>query len=234
MRGVAAMHRAGVIHRDLKPENIFLCTGADGSPREPKVLDFGVSIVTSNTATGSTLSHGANTVIGTPAYMSPEQIENPSDVDVRADIYAFGAILYDAFTGQLPFSAESYPALLLAILRERPKHPSELRPDLPRELGEVLLRALSKRRDERYDSMDSFIAAVQPFGGIGETAVAPPVKAPRRTRFLIGALACLALLAAAGRTTTAKATPHDCATRSDIVRALAAMKPAKQGGSLHA
>src|SRR5690606_26675558 len=94
LRGVAAAHARGVIHRDLKPDNIFLCRALDGAPRESKVLDFGISKLRAMDDCGVTLTKdGSN--LGTPAYMSPEQLEDPLRVDERTDVYAAGVIMYE-------------------------------------------------------------------------------------------------------------------------------------------
>jgi len=169
LEGVSAVHRAGVIHRDLKPDNIFLCTDPDGSPREAKVLDFGVSAVLAQGTIDPTLTDGA-TILGTPAYMSPEQLASARDTDERTDVYAFGVILYEALTGQLPFVADSYSGLVLAVAHDPPRAPSEHRPDIPPELERVILQALSKQRQDRPQTVDSLHDLLVPFG-----------SAPRRT-----------------------------------------------------
>ena len=163
LRGVSAAHRAGVIHRDLKPDNIFLCTDPDGSAREAKVLDFGVSAVLVPSTLHPTLTDSA-TILGTPAYMSPEQLVSSQDADERTDVYAFGVMLYEASTGQLPFVADSYSGLVLAVARDQPRAPSKVRPDIPAELERVILQALSKQRQDRPQTIDALHDLLAPFG----------------------------------------------------------------------
>jgi len=164
MRGVAAAHGMGVVHRDLKPDNIFLCRGSDGSYRQPKVLDFGISKVSTSgdmplnprlTRTGA--------VMGTPYYMSPEQIRGSSEVDQRTDVYAFGVILYEALTGQVPFDADAYSALILEIATGTPKRPRELRKELPAALEDVVLRAMAREPQQRYQTVEQLARALERF-----------------------------------------------------------------------
>jgi serine/threonine-protein kinase len=200
MRGVSAVHQAGVIHRDLKPDNIFLCKGPDGSPREAKVLDFGISAMTSCDPNDPTLTKDG-AVLGTPAYMSPEQVQSASDSDARSDVYSFGVILYEGLTGRLPFEASSYNGLILAIVHDQPKPPTELRRDLPPQLAAIVLRALAKQREDRYPSLESLIAALLPYSSTRDVdsaaRVVVPALRPKRRHWRVWALVGGALIASA-------------------------------------
>ncbi len=145
-KGIARAHEAGIIHRDIKPENIIITK--DGVV---KIIDFGVAkLIDQSVAT----SH--NSTVGTVAYMSPEQIKG-GKVDVRSDIFAFGMVLYEMITGQLPFQAHYLSSVLYAILNEVPKDPVELRPDLHRDLSLMILRMLNKKPEYRYQTMSEVL-----------------------------------------------------------------------------
>lgn len=177
MRGVAAAHRQGVVHRDLKPDNIFLAYEEDGVRREAKVLDFGISKLSSEEQGGINMRlTRTGAVVGTPYYMSPEQIRGSHTLDKRADIYAFGVIMYEALTGQVPFHAETYGALVLEIATGTPRAPDDLVPTLPEELSQVVLRAMARDLNARYPSMESLIAALEPF------ATSKPPRMDMRSR----------------------------------------------------
>jgi serine/threonine-protein kinase len=163
MHGVAAAHRVGVIHRDLKPDNLFLCREADGRITM-KVLDFGISSVAVAAAAPNhaTLTQ-AGMLLGSLAYMSPEQLGDSHAVDARTDVYAFGVILYEVLTGRLPFEGATVSALAVAIVTGQPPRPSTLRPGIPLALEDIVVRAFARDRLERYPEMSSLIDALAPF-----------------------------------------------------------------------
>jgi serine/threonine-protein kinase len=162
LRGVAAAHSHHVIHRDLKPDNIFLCRSSDGEPREPRVLDFGISKVGSGGDDQLSLTR-SGAVMGTPYYMSPEQVRGANQVDERGDIYAFGVILYEMLTGQRPFDAETYNQLILKIATEDPAPMTELNPHVDRRLVAVVERAMARDPAMRYSTIEELALALEPF-----------------------------------------------------------------------
>jgi serine/threonine protein kinase len=167
MHGVAEAHRQGVIHRDVHPGNIFLANESNGS-RTPQVLDFGISKIGGDEqvslAQGSpqNLTRSGMTM-GTPLYMSYEQLMSARDVDVRTDVYSFGVVLYEGLTGQVPYDGDSFAAIAMQIVSGTPVPPRELNPQLPRELERVVLRAMARNREDRIASIDALIRELTPF-----------------------------------------------------------------------
>jgi serine/threonine protein kinase/tetratricopeptide (TPR) repeat protein len=160
--GIASAHAAGIVHRDLKPSNFFLAEGAGRSI--VKVLDFGLSKVrASSPAEDAKLTHSA-AILGSPLYMSPEQMTSAKDVDERTDIWSLGASLFQLVTGQAPFPGESITEVVSKVLYKEPPSASMLRADLPPAFAEALARSLEKDRDRRYGSVAEFAAALAPFG----------------------------------------------------------------------
>lgn len=155
---LSASHAKGIVHRDLKPDNIFLLQR--GRERDfVKVLDFGIAKLTSGSSGSAKTRTGI--VMGTPAYMSPEQCEGRGHIDHRADIYALGIVLYEMITGRVPFVGEGYGEILVQHLTKQPPLPSTIRGAIPPHVEAVVMRALCKNRDNRYPSMDEFIAAMK-------------------------------------------------------------------------
>ena len=151
-----AAHDKDIVHRDIKPENLFLV--GEGAQRTSKVLDFGISRV--GDAAGSKTKTGM--ILGTPAYMPPEQARGLR-VDHRADVYALGAILYEAVTGKAPFESDDPVSTLGAVLTQAPVAPRCFAPDLPPGLEAVIQKAMAKSPDDRYASMREFDAALAEF-----------------------------------------------------------------------
>ena len=161
LHALDAVHEKGVVHRDLKPDNIFLIK-KPGTTKFVKILDFGISKLKPTEDANPTLTK-TGTVLGTPAYMSPEQAAGLKEQDLRIDIYAVGAILYEMLTGQVPFSGDSYNALIAAILTAEPKNPRELNPDIPRPLQDIILKALVKEPEKRFQDCRELMKALRPF-----------------------------------------------------------------------
>ncbi|MEZ4294332.1 MAG: serine/threonine-protein kinase [Polyangiaceae bacterium] len=161
---MAEAHSAGIIHRDLKPSNLFLTTSSDGS-KMVKVLDFGISKETGDTGEGEAGMALTRTeaVLGSPLYMSIQQMRSSRDVDQRDDIYSIGAILYQLLTGRVPFEAQTFPELILKVASEEPPPPSSLRADIPAALEQAILRCLDKDRTRRFSNVGDLAAAIAPF-----------------------------------------------------------------------
>jgi hypothetical protein len=140
--GLEAAHRAGVIHRDVKPQNVFV----DDSGRA-RVMDFGISRLV--TLTG--LTRGSQSM-GTPHYMSPEQVSGKKEIDHRSDIYSVGVVLYELATGKVPFQGKTPVEVALRHLQDSPTAPRRINPRLPSSLDRVILTCLSKEPDRRYGS----------------------------------------------------------------------------------
>jgi TolB-like protein/Tfp pilus assembly protein PilF/predicted Ser/Thr protein kinase len=186
-QGLQAAHVQGIVHRDLKPANIMVTDQG-----QAVVMDFGLAQkadVTRLTRTGTT--------VGTAAYMSPEQVRGEA-VDQKADIWALGAVLYEALTGRQPFEGDNVPALMYSVLNTEPALPSTGRTDVPKGLDAIVAKTLAKAADQRYQQMADLIEDLQALRD--DPAAFPAGKRPRRrltrgqrlTRY--GALAAVLLL----------------------------------------
>jgi serine/threonine-protein kinase len=160
---IAEAHSVGIVHRDLKPANLFLAQQPDGSARI-KVLDFGISKATvAGGATDPSLTR-TSSMMGSPLYMSPEQMKSAKNVDPRTDVWALGVILYELLTLEPPFYAESIPELSAKVLLEEPTAIRALRPEVPPQLQSVVQRALAKTPAARFETVADFAAALAAFG----------------------------------------------------------------------
>ncbi|MBX3186386.1 MAG: protein kinase [Labilithrix sp.] len=152
-------HGLGIVHRDLKPQNLFVTQRPDGSPCV-KVLDFGISKAIDEEAPNLT---STDTVMGTPRYMSPEQVRSLKNVDHRSDIWALGAILFELLTASPVFDAPTATALCAMIAMDAPVPLRRRRPDAPPELEAVILRCLHKDAAGRYPDVAALAEALAPF-----------------------------------------------------------------------
>jgi serine/threonine-protein kinase len=153
---LASAHDKGVVHRDVKPENVILSATEDGRS-QPKLLDFGIASLQekSTKITQEKRLTREGSVVGTPAYMSPEQAMGKADLDQRTDVWSFGVMLYELTTGRLPFDADNYNALLYEIINRVPE-PVTTHAAGDDELWQIIEVALRKRPEERWGSMHAF------------------------------------------------------------------------------
>ena len=196
---LARAHEAGIVHRDLKPSNVII-TGED----RVKVLDFGLAKLVdpaegaSGIATRTSPVTDVGMVVGTAAYMSPEQAEGRK-VDARSDIFSFGAVLYEMVTGRRPFTGDSSLSVLAKILNEDPVPPSTIVTSLSPELERTILRCLRKDPARRYQTMADLKVALDDHAtdsASGQVAQAPVVRGARRWRWAWTALIPIVLIAA--------------------------------------
>ncbi len=159
---VAEAHRNGLVHRDLKPGNLFLTRAVDDAPLV-KVLDFGITKKVQDDASAEQRLTTTGMAVGTPLFMSPEQLRDTSNVDHRSDIWALGAVLQELLTGEPPFVADTIAALAAMIAADEPASLTDQRPDLPPELEQAIFRCLEKRPEDRYQDVGAFARAMAPF-----------------------------------------------------------------------
>lgn len=154
--GVSAAHAAGIVHRDLKPENLFLTSSMESFV---KILDFGISkfdaVLTG--VEGLTLE---GSPMGTPYYMSPEQVKGQKTVDTRTDVYALGVVLYECLTARRPFDGDSLPELIFQIAQGNYVRPTQLRPELPQLVDDVVQTAMAMDPAQRYASAQQLADAL--------------------------------------------------------------------------
>jgi serine/threonine-protein kinase len=152
-------HGKGIVHRDIKPANLI--RQKNGTV---KVTDFGIGkIKDGSTVPGSTVLTKSGFLLGTPHYMSPEQIREPKDAGAKSDVYSAGVVLYEMLTGTLPFNSRSLPKLIDAVYRGDKPAPSSLRPEVDKELEAIVLKAMHPRMNERYESARAFFEALEEY-----------------------------------------------------------------------
>ncbi|HEY0467161.1 MAG TPA: serine/threonine-protein kinase [Polyangiaceae bacterium] len=201
--GLAEAHEKGIIHRDLKPENLFRAIEPNGEVMI-KIVDFGVSKQLSGRRMRAQTNPGES--VGSPQYMSPEQITNPTEVDARTDIWSLGVVMYELLTGALPFRGSGTARICAAVLTEPVPPISDYRDDVPPALEFIVRRCLEKDRDRRFqdvlqlsaalsalDARAARQASVRPLSSSAadEAPLEPP---PRPRRRWVGVLVGLAVL----------------------------------------
>ncbi|MFO0615219.1 MAG: serine/threonine-protein kinase [Polyangiaceae bacterium] len=186
-RGLEEAHVRGLVHRDLKPGNIFFALDDRGEV-VPKVLDFGVTKATQN-ADPKFVRTNTGAVLGSPAYMSPEQARGDEDIDGRSDVWSLGVILYECLTGKIPFDGPNYNALMVSILMNPHVPAKVVNPEIPDEVSEVIEMTLQKDRNrrvgtarelaERLEGMATRITGTPYPGTVRHRSFAPPPRLPK-------------------------------------------------------
>jgi serine/threonine-protein kinase len=174
LEGIAEAHSLGIVHRDLKPANLFLARKRDGTSCI-KVLDFGVSKDQRASPVGPALTV-TTTILGSPAYMAPEQLRDARTVDARADIWAMGVVLYELLAGALPFRASNVADLCVAILEHDLRPVRSHRRDVPPALDDLVQRCLARDPDGRFPDVASLAEALVPFAPAGADVAAERIR----------------------------------------------------------
>ena len=163
IEAVACAHSLGIVHRDLKPSNLFLARRRDGTARI-KVLDFGIAKATREVDGPSANMTKKNSMLGSPHYMSPEQLRDAASVDHRSDIWALGIVAYELLSGRPPFDGETTVAVFASIQESEPASLRGMRADIPRAVEAAILKCLARTPDARFASVTDFGRALAPFG----------------------------------------------------------------------
>jgi eukaryotic-like serine/threonine-protein kinase len=158
---IAEAHSLGIVHRDLKPANLF-CIRRPNGQLSIKVLDFGISKM-SNAAENVSMTR-TSAVMGSPVYMSPEQMQTTKGVDARTDIWAIGIILHELLAGRVPFDSQTVTELAIRVAMEAPPPVTSFRPEVPAGLEQAILKCLEKQREQRFQNVAELAAAIAPFG----------------------------------------------------------------------
>ncbi len=167
---IAEAHAAGVVHRDIKPANLYLTERSDGES-VVKVLDFGISKTSGPELADASLTR-TEVAMGSPLYMSPEQMRSTRSVDARADVWSLGAVLYELLAGRPPFSGSNMPDLVAAVLSDTPRPLREMRPELTAEVEQVVMRCLEKDRERRLASVAELASALAPLASDAHRIIA--------------------------------------------------------------
>ena len=174
--GLSAAHAMGVIHRDIKPANLFLNRWPDGT-EVLKIVDFGISKILDPDSPAAQHLTRTQTSIGSPLYMSPEQMRSARTSDYRSDQWSLGVVLYRMATGHLPFDGQSLPRLCVQVLEASFMPVTTCCPDLPADFASVVERCLRRLPDERYADIAALAEALAPFAGPGGTRRADRCRA---------------------------------------------------------
>jgi serine/threonine protein kinase len=192
--GLAVAHARGLVHRDVKPENIWLEQVPGSDSRRVRLLDFGVARRLDDSSLGPTLE---GSLVGTPAYMSPEQARGDK-VDHRADLFSLGVVLYRLATGALPFQGEHVLALLSSLAIDEPEAPADLNPSIPKALSDLILSLLSKNPLRRPQTAAQVADQLEALSRQSLTTLAERQQSQRRYRWLVGTLVLIGLIVGVG------------------------------------
>ena len=183
-------HGKGIIHRDIKPANLI----REKVGSVVKVTDFGIGKIKDGAqGSGQTVLTKSGFLLGTPHYMSPEQIREPKDAGARADVYSAGVVLYEMLTGQLPFNSRSLPKLIDAIYRGEKPSPAQVRPEIDKDLEGIVIKAMQPRMENRFESAREFYEALeeysarQPLRPTGRQAAQPMQQEPTTVQAKVAA-----------------------------------------------
>jgi eukaryotic-like serine/threonine-protein kinase len=184
LEAVAEAHRIGIVHRDLKPANLFLALRSDGSTRV-KVLDFGISKVDQGRDLNAALT-STHVMLGSPGYMSPEQVRSTKGVDARTDIWSIGVILYEALTGTVAYTGETLGDIFAKIREESLPPLRSVRAEVPTEIEAIVSKCLERKRENRFADGRELLQALSPFrkGRAAGDLLAQRVKQPEREKQL--------------------------------------------------
>ena len=169
---LAEAHAQGIVHRDIKPENLFLTESVNGTPIL-KVLDFGIC---KQLSPDIGMLTNPSSSMGSPCYMSPEQMRNPGLVDRRTDIWAMGAVLFELLSAKPPFDGESLPEICAHVMCDAPRSLKDLRPDLASGLEAAVRRCLEKDRDERFSDVVELARALAPYASVDGRSSIPNIE----------------------------------------------------------
>jgi serine/threonine protein kinase len=165
-------HGKGIVHRDIKPANLIReKTGT------VKVTDFGIAKIKEGAGSGQTVLTKSGFLLGTPHYMSPEQIREPKDAGAKSDVYSSGVVLYEMLTGTLPFNSRSLPKLIDAIYRGEKQAPGALRAEVDKELEAIVMKSMHPRQDQRFETAREFFEALEEYNARQPVARTVPHRA---------------------------------------------------------
>jgi hypothetical protein len=235
LAALAEAHAAGIIHRDLKPANLYLALRDDGT-NIIKILDFGISKQKTERSQWKELTGKA--VLGTPHYMSPEQLRSSKNVDARADIWSLGVVIHELLTGQLPFDGDGAGEVFAAILEQTPAPVRALRPELAETWDAILTRCLTRLPDSRFADVAELAHAVVPLGSGRWAHLVPAIEQAlaRGSRGKLNTNAALlsAAVAAAVTSMPPPASRRRARARESLVELASRLTPLESGGHARA